>query len=134
MLGSKVNPHHDQPGPLRSASYWTLRWVWGGGARSEQEATPRRRRRRSGGRTQGSAVLDGATILRGLRRCGSLPQFALGRGMESKREQALQHIADQLAVLAKFARDHDLDRLTYLLDSVRREARRLLANEPERPA
>jgi hypothetical protein len=51
--------------------------------------------------------------------------------MQSDRDRVVQHIVDQTAALSKLARDNDLDRLAYLLDSVRREARRFLKNDSE---
>ena len=51
--------------------------------------------------------------------------------MESERDRVVQHIIGQTETLSKLARDNGLDRLAYLLDSVRREARRFLKNDTE---
>jgi len=51
--------------------------------------------------------------------------------MQSDRDRVVQHVVDQMAALSKLARDNDLDRLAYLLDSIRREARRFLKNDTE---
>ena len=52
--------------------------------------------------------------------------------MQSDRDRVVQHVIDQTAALSKLARDNDLNRLAYLLDSVRREARRFLKNNTEK--